>query len=673
MQAQPSSIPSSLAPGLKQHDSRSHSSSSKSGSIVKHDGDRVGSGSGSSSSSYVCSSASSGGQISQEISSSSGGGSAEGSLNRSMSSDGLSGSSGSKGGGLGSQKGSSGSSNGGHDADVSTISSLPRQTPPSLESEDLGESEGIQQSESESCLKTLDTSAENVAAMSSSGSVSGSTEAYATLSTSVPAAASVEVIEDTVPDDVEYTVVPVPPAHVDSRVRSETSSWPLSSSIINSRPLDSHAGSQPSVSREKPSEPPLSEQGDTCKRLEEISEVGVEQQTSSELLPEMPGSPELLQTVCGEGIEEEEEHMHDSPEIDLQAPVNMPPPRHGPPQHIRISSSTPDQSHQKTSGALSLLAASSSERAEPMEADFSHEGSTQNSFALHWSPSQASALTPSGIPSPYQHSEPNTSQASLKPCSISFEGLEEIEDHEREFPNLVDKDRQQQQSLERSVGEESISESQKQSDRSETSLTSSSSQSGKSGSGPDSTPPEDGGGGGGADRGGGRGGADRGGGGGGADGGGGGGVGGSVGGSGEGGESEYGKGDGDGAGDERSDSSQPKEKDDGKKESEMDWKDSLPRQRCNDLVRAPTEPTTSVIRVRPVPTYESLQCEGSAEGVVLSYRQELPGVQPAPSPALISEAGQEGGQGGVNSQAVRPPTAESQHSLEISQLTPSGT
>ena len=44
----------------------------------------------------------------------------------------------------------------------------------------------------------------------------------------------------------------------------------------------------------------------------------------------------------------------------------------------------------------------------------------------------------------------------------------------------------------------------------------------------------------------------------------------------------------------------------------------------------------------------------------------------APSMALISEAGQlqEGGQGGVNSQVVRPPTAEFQHSAEISQLTP---
>jgi len=140
MQAQPSSIPSSLR--LKKHGSLSHSSS-KSGSVVKQDSGRVGSGSGSSSSSYVCSSASSEAHISQEVSSSSGGGSAEESLNRSMSSDGLSGSSGSKGSGSQSQKGCSGSSNGGHDADESTVSSVARQTPSSLESEDLGESEVV--------------------------------------------------------------------------------------------------------------------------------------------------------------------------------------------------------------------------------------------------------------------------------------------------------------------------------------------------------------------------------------------------------------------------------------------------------------------------------------------------------------------------------------------------
>ena len=68
--------------------------------------------------------------ISQVVSSSNGGGSAEDSLNRSMSSDGQSGSSGSTGSGSESQKGCSGSSNGGRDADKSTVCSVACQTPP---------------------------------------------------------------------------------------------------------------------------------------------------------------------------------------------------------------------------------------------------------------------------------------------------------------------------------------------------------------------------------------------------------------------------------------------------------------------------------------------------------------------------------------------------------------
>jgi len=649
MQAQPSSISSSLR--LKKHGSLSHSSS-KSGSVVKHDSGRVGSGSGSSSSSYVCSSASSEAHVSQEVSSSSGGGSAEESLNRSTSSDGLSGSSGSKGSGSQSQKGCSGSSNGGHDADVSTVSSVAHQTPSSLESEDLGESEVIPRSESE---KPLDASPGNVAGMDSSVSA----EARTTLSTSVPAAASIGVIEESVPEDLEHTDVrvPVPTPHVDPGVQSERvhSSSLLSSPSVSSQPLDSHTANQQSVSREKPFEPHPSEQGE--KQLEEPFVAGVDQQTSSELLPEIPGSPELLQTVC----REEEELMEDSPEIDFQAPVSMPPPGHAPQEHI--SSSTPDQSHRQTSIALPLLAASSSGRdtaGEPMEG---HEVSTQNSFALHWSQSQTSALTPSGILSQYKPGEPNDSQASLKLGSISYEGLEEIKDHEREFPNLEDQDHQQQQSLERSVSEEGISGSQKTSDRSETSLTSSSSQSVKSGSGPDSTPPEDGGGGGG-DMGGG-----------GGDMGGGGGVGGSMGGSGED-EERKGSGTGDKGREQR-------EKEAGRKESNKTCQDeksaeselkTVATATSHTHIRAPSEPPSTVIRARPVPTYESLQCEGSAEEVVVNHHEELPSVQSAPTPALIGEAGQwcgqEGGQGGVNSQVIRPPTAESQHSLE---LTPSGT
>ena len=597
-----------------------------------------------------------------------------------MSSDGLSGSSGSKGSGSQSQKGCSGSSNGGHDADESTVSSVARQTPSSLESEDLGESEVVPCSESESYLKPLDASPGNVAGMDSSVSA----ETRTTLSTSVPAAASIEVVEESVPEDIEHTdvCVPVPTPHVDPGVQSERvhSSSSLSSRSVSSQPLDSHTANQQSASREKPFEPHPSEQGE--KQLEESFVAGVDQQTSSELLPEIPGSPELLQTVCRE---EEEELMEDSPEIDFQAPVSMPPPGHAPQEHI--SSSTPDQSHPQTSITLPLLAASSSGRDMAGEPN---EVSTQNSFALHWSQSQTSALTPSGILSQYKPGEPNGSQASLKLGSVSYEGLEEIEDHEREFPNLEDQDRQQQQSLEKSVSEEGISGSQKPSDRSETSLTSSSSQSVKSGSGPDSTPPEDGEGGGG-DRGGG--GGDRGGGGGGDMGGSGGdmggdggdmggdggdrvgGVGGSMGGSGEGEERK-----GDGSGDK---GREQREREDGRKESDKTCQDeksaeselnTVATATSHNHIQVPSEPSTTVIRARPVPTYESLQCEGSAEEVVVNHHEELPSVQSAPTPALIGEVGQwcgqEGGQGGVNSQTIRPPTAESQHSLE---LTPSGT
>lgn len=162
-------------------------------------------------------------------------------------------------------------------------------------------------------------------------------------------------------------------------------------------------------------------------------------------------------------------------------------------------------------------------------------------------------------------------------------------------------------------------------------------------------------------------------GGGGGDRGGGGGVGGSMGGSGEGEERK-----GDGTGDEGREQG---EREDGRKESDKTCQDKKSAEsELNTVatatslnhIQAPSEPPSTVIRARPVPTYESLQCEGSE--VVVNHHEELPSVQSAPTPALIGEAGQwcgqEGGQGGVNSQMIRPPTAESQHSLE---LTPSGT
>lgn len=435
MQAQPSSVASSQAPSFKKHDSHNHgSSNSKGEKIDKHGiGERSGNNSGSSSgaSSYAHSSSSSGGRTSGEISSSSSSG--KDSLNRSTSSESPSGSSGSKESGSGSQKESSDTSKGGgslesgegggHEADESTVSSVPGQTPPSVESEDVREGEGTSQNDSLQKLRPLDPSPGNEAGVSSSGSSSGSSQpqsavACTTLSQGTQAAvsASIEVIEESV---IEGITPPdeLPPTHADSEAQSQKqhpSSWQLqlSSGSANSRLAGSHAASQPPEDQSKdPLQLVLS--GHQDKQTEEF---GIGHQVSTELLPEAPGSPELLQTVG-------EEQMPCSPEIDLQAAVSLSP--SGNDSHHLIDTSTPDnQPLKQTSKAQSSLVDFSCEKdAMAAEVDCSHElMSTQNSFTLHFSQSQASVLTPNV---PYDTGETSSSQlhTSLNP-GVSYGEIE---------------------------------------------------------------------------------------------------------------------------------------------------------------------------------------------------------------------------------------------------------
>ena len=429
MQAQPSSVPSSQAPSFKKHSSETHSSSSKGEKIDNRD-------SSSGASSYAHSSSSSGGRMSGEISSSSssGKGSTEGSLNQSTSSEGPSGSSGSKGSGSGSQKGSSDSSKGGgsfesgegggHEADESTVSSVPSQTPPSMESEDVGGGEGTSQNDSLLKQRPLDPSPGNEAGVSSSGSSSESTQSQSvvgctTLSqgTKATVSASIEVIEESLVEGINPPDEPVPPTHTDSEAQAEKlppSSWQLQLSSCNSssRLADSHTGGQPPESHSKePFQPIRSE----CKH----EELGIGHQTSSELLHEAPGSPEILQTVGGE----EEEQMHCSPEIDLQAPVGLSP--HGCDSLHLINTSTPDnEPYKQNSKSLSSLLLKKDAAAEVV--DLSHDlMSTQNSFTLHLSQSQASVLTPS-FPS-------NTCETSSSQLHTSLGPGVSYEDGEREL------------------------------------------------------------------------------------------------------------------------------------------------------------------------------------------------------------------------------------------------
>ena len=432
MQAQPSFVSSSQAPSSKKHSSVTHSSSSKGEKIDSRD-------SSSGASSYAHSSSSSGGRTSGEISSSSssGKGSTEESLNRSTSSEGPSGSSGSRGSGSGSQKGSSDSSKGGgslesgegggHEADESTVSSVPSQTPPSTESDNVGGGESTSQNDSLPKQRPLDPSPGNEAGVSSSGSSSESTQSQSvvgctTLSqgTKATVSASIEVIEESLVEGINPPDEPVPPTHTDSEAQAEKlhpSSWQLqlSSCSASSRLADSHTGGQqPESHSEEPFQPIRSEH--------KQEELGIGHQISSELLPEAPGSPELLQTVGGE----EEEQMHCSPEIDLQAPVGLSP--HGCDSLHLINTSTPDnQPHKQNSKSLSSLAALLHEKDAAAEAvDLSHDlMSTQNSFTLHLSQSQASVLTPNF---PYNTCETSSSQlhASLKPGVSYEEGEREL-------------------------------------------------------------------------------------------------------------------------------------------------------------------------------------------------------------------------------------------------------
>ena len=440
MQAQPISVPSSQTPSFKKHDSHNHSSSNSKGEKIDEHASRERSGntSGSSSgaSSYAHSSSSSGGRTSGEITSSSSSSGKE-SQNRSTSSESPSGSGGSKESGSGSQKGSSDTSKGGgslesgegggHEADESTVSSVPGQTPPSVESEDVGEGEGTSQNDSLRKLRPLDPSPGNEAGVSSSGSSSGSQSqpqsavACTTLSQGAQASvsASIEVIEESVIEGITPPDEPPPPTHADSEAQSQKlqpSSWQLqlSSGSASSRLAGLHAASQlPEDHSKEPLQLVLP--GHQDKQTEEL---GIGHQVSSELLPEAPGSPELLQTVEGE----EEEQMHCSPEIDLQAAVSLSPQG----AHHLVDTSTPgNQPHKQTSKGQSSLADFSCEKdATAAEVDFSHElMSTQNSFTLHFSQSQASVLTPNV---PYDAGETSSSQlhTSLKNPGASYGEIE---------------------------------------------------------------------------------------------------------------------------------------------------------------------------------------------------------------------------------------------------------
>ena len=298
-------------------------------------------------------------------------------------------------------------------------------------------SESIGLSESGSLLKpgNMYPSPGNEGGESSSGSSSGSiqgTDADKSPSKSVPESvehSSIHVVEDS----VQNTSVEMP---MESESERQQATWQLqrsasSCSTSNSKPGDSHIG--------------LSIEQTTIDTDRNMEEETIE--CESEVEPQAPGSPELLQ-------EPDEE---DSPEIVLQAPVFT-------------------TSHQLSSTPGGRLSKSQDgQRVEPMEVESSRDLSTQSSFALHLSQSQPPTSNVSTYREAQGLSQMETSTLSIAAIGTSYGSVEEIEEHEKEFPNLRETTQSCEQTIEQSVSNETVSSSQNQKQSLETSGSSSSS------------------------------------------------------------------------------------------------------------------------------------------------------------------------------------------------------
>ena len=387
--------------------------------------------------------------------------------------------------------------------------------------------------------------------------------------------------------------------------------------------------------------------GSAGSRLASTEETGMRSQCPMEQpipseVPVAPGSPELLQETS-----ELPEDMQASPEILLPEP--------GPPHQI---SSTPEAS---TVVGLQHRIPPNQSSVEAMEVDHPHaDTSSQTSFALQLSQSQVFSTPMSGVLSP-THMPRETSTTSSRPLGTSYGSLEDIEEHEKECPNLMEISH-----ASTSVSDESVG-SQKQSD---TSTTSSSSQSGRgSGSGgPDSTPPDGGGGANGGSRGG---------------------VAGEGGGDAVDGDEDHGvnRSGSDGGSQEADDKGSEGA---GHEKSREDSAASIAKASPSDSYRrvaaeeqvsklvlqkkapdvTPIQPSTAPFKARPIPVYESIRCESSPEGSECSAGQGrlLQDLRVGGSAAaVVVSASQPGAAAGSQLRST-----ESQHSMEVSQLTSSG-
>ena len=217
--------------------------------------------------------------------------------------------------------------------------------------------------------------------------------------------------------------------------------------------------------------------------------IAEDHHTSLELLPEPPESPDIVQTSAGK------EEPECSEEIAVQAPCTIL-------QTEEQQASTSSTTHSEQQGT----------EEESMEVEMF----SQSNFALRLSQSQSvtpiiqsqsvtpiiqsQSVTPiiqsqSVTPIIQSRHTPNNGINKTMPLVAysASSSLEEIEEHEKECPNLfaVERDTSVLSEADKSASEDKGSVSSSQRDKSDTSLSSSSSQGQKtgSGSGSDSTPP----------------------------------------------------------------------------------------------------------------------------------------------------------------------------------------
>ena len=198
--------------------------------------------------------------------------------------------------------------------------------------------------------------------------------------------------------------------------------------------------------------------------------IAEDHHTSLELLPEPSESPDIVQTSAGK------EEPECSEEIAVQAPCTIL-------QTEEQQASTSTTTHSEQQGTE-----------ESMEVEMF----SQSNFALRLSQSQSvTPIIQSQSVTPISQSRhiPNNGINKTMPLVAysASSSLEEIEEHEKECPNLfaVERDTSMLSEADKSASEDKGSVSSSQRNKSDTSLSSSSSQGQKtgSGSGSDSTPP----------------------------------------------------------------------------------------------------------------------------------------------------------------------------------------